>query len=321
MKKIWQYLFCFSLLLFYSNIISAQSSELETDELIIKSSTPTFINAHYGLNAMTLQNYFDYARLEPDTLRLGDDIRFSILDGERLAINTALMIPGQFTTLDLDNLIFKTLGTGLGREEWQVGRTTDASNPPVSTFRILRFGVAIGGGATVQTGLAIRGSDMYVGIGTTTPAQKLDVDGNARFQSVGSGAFHRALNLTSDGTLTTSTSDLRLKENIKNLENPLEKVLALRGVAFNWKNDEEAGRRIGVIAQEVEKIMPELVFSNPVDGYLGVRYQELTALLIEAIKQQQRLIKDQEKKIGELEKVQARLDQIERRLGLTCLTN
>lgn len=131
-----------------------------------------------------------------------------------------------------------------------------------------------------------------------------------------SGTVPRSLVGTSDGTLTTSSSDLRLKENITAIENALQKTLALRGVTFNWKNDQDQEDRIGVIAQEVEKIIPELVFTNEVDGYKGVRYQELSALLIEAIKEQQMILENQQQKIRELEKMSTRLDQLEMQLGV-----
>jgi len=130
----------------------------------------------------------------------------------------------------------------------------------------------------------------YVGIGTTTPSQALDVLGSGRFSAVGSGTYASALNITSDGTLTTSTSDARLKTNIENIDSALEKVLQLRGVYFNWKEDENGQRMTGMIAQEVMEVMPELVFMNKVDGYYGINYGEATGLLVEAIKEQQKQI-------------------------------
>lgn len=133
-------------------------------------------------------------------------------------------------------------------------------------------------------------SSGYLGIGTSTPTQALDVLGSGRFSAVGSGTYASALNITSDGTLTTSTSDARLKTNIENIDSALEKVLQLRGVYFNWKEDENGQRMTGMIAQEVMEVMPELVFMNKVDGYYGINYGEATGLLIEAIKEQQKQI-------------------------------
>jgi len=129
-----------------------------------------------------------------------------------------------------------------------------------------------------------------VAINTVTPTQTLDVNGNARFRSIGSGTYVGAVNRTSDGTLTTATSDIRLKENITPLESSLNKILRLQGINFSWKSDPSRTRKIGFIAQDVEKILPELVFTNDVDGYKGINYAEITAVLTEAMKEQQKQI-------------------------------
>jgi hypothetical protein len=79
--------------------------------------------------------------------------------------------------------------------------------------------------------------------------------------------------------------------------------MAIRGVSFNWITDEQAERKIGFVAQEVEEVLPELVFTNPVDGYKGVNYAEMTAVLTEAVKEQQEQIELQNQKIEQLEKM------------------
>ncbi|GIW60433.1 MAG: hypothetical protein KatS3mg087_1499 [Patescibacteria group bacterium] len=123
-----------------------------------------------------------------------------------------------------------------------------------------------------------------VGIGTTSPTNTLDVDGSARFRSVGtSSSGNVPLYITDTGVLSTSASDKRLKTNINTIDNALDKVLQLRGVTFNWTGDGTRGT--GMIAQEVIDVMPELVFQNPVDGYYGLRYGETSGLLIEATKE------------------------------------
>ena len=85
----------------------------------------------------------------------------------------------------------------------------------------------------------------------------------------------------------------RLKENIIELDNALDKVNNLRGVSFDWKtlSDEEKttihsheGHDIGVIAQEVKEQYPELVEERD-NGYLAVDYKKLTAVLIQAVKE------------------------------------
>jgi len=125
-----------------------------------------------------------------------------------------------------------------------------------------------------------------VGIGTTNPSQKLSVVGNAQFTSVTSGTYAYDLNLTSDGTLTTSASDINLKTNLKLLStSTLDKVLQLKPYNFNWKTDPNGKTDVGLIAQDVENIFPEITFTNSVDGYKGINYSRLPVFLVSAIQE------------------------------------
>lgn len=81
-----------------------------------------------------------------------------------------------------------------------------------------------------------------------------------------------------------SSSDRRLKENIKPIDNALERVLKLNGVSFNMIGQEKT--KIGVIAQDTEEYLPEVVYDNE-SGNKSVTYGNITAILIEAIKEQQ----------------------------------
>jgi len=89
---------------------------------------------------------------------------------------------------------------------------------------------------------------------------------------------------------TSDTSDVRLKKNIRPLESSLNKISNLQGVNYEWKTDEypdfglNEGKQIGLIAQDVEKELPELV-SEDKDGYKAVSYTKLTAVLVEAVKE------------------------------------
>ncbi|WP_339795116.1 tail fiber domain-containing protein, partial [uncultured Imperialibacter sp.] len=95
--------------------------------------------------------------------------------------------------------------------------------------------------------------------------------------------------LTIDGSGTFSTSDIRLKENIRPLENPLDKILATEGLSYNYKAESSQDVHFGVIAQEIEKLFPHMVKENQ-QGFKTVNYTELIPVLIEAIKEQQKLI-------------------------------
>jgi hypothetical protein len=95
-------------------------------------------------------------------------------------------------------------------------------------------------------------------------------------------------------TQFTATSDISLKENVITIENALEKVLSLRGVEYD--RIEGGDHQIGVIAQEVEKIIPEVVYGDEIKS---VAYANMVGLLIEAIKEQQKEIEELKKKFNE----------------------
>ena len=109
---------------------------------------------------------------------------------------------------------------------------------------------------------------------TTDSAVTLQHNSATKLNTTSSG-------VTVSGTLTatevTATSDERLKSDIKTIDNALDKVMNMRGVSFT----KQAEKGIGVIAQEVEKIIPEVVHTNE---YKSVAYGNLVGVLIEAIK-------------------------------------
>ena len=111
------------------------------------------------------------------------------------------------------------------------------------------------------------------------------VNGSTEFRFEADGDFH------ADGDVialsTTISSDRKLKENIEVIPNALDKVQALNGVSFDWKKTGE--KSAGVIAQEVQEVLPEAVKEvTPVgggDSHLSVNYHALTSILIESIKE------------------------------------
>ena len=101
------------------------------------------------------------------------------------------------------------------------------------------------------------------------------------------------------------SSDERLKDNIVVIENANDKVLQLRGVEFDWnENSKHEGHDVGVIAQDVEKVLPELV-KNRKDGYKAVDYEKIVALLIESNKEL----------INKNTELQSRIEKLESKLG------
>ena len=113
-------------------------------------------------------------------------------------------------------------------------------------------------------------------------------------------------------------SDYRLKKEIVPINNALKDVLKLQGVRFSWKPDEAniiqdlpSGSQIGFIAQDIEKVFPELETTDT-NGYKLLDYAKLTPILVEAIKEQQVQIDFLKQQNIEL---QARLEALDRRIG------
>ncbi|MCP4124923.1 MAG: tail fiber domain-containing protein, partial [Bacteroidetes bacterium] len=126
----------------------------------------------------------------------------------------------------------------------------------------------------------VSGSDMYssvsgnIGIGTTTPGYKLQVGES------GDGTQARA-------NAWNTFSDLRWKRDLAIIDDPLEKLEQLYGYYYYWNRDKkDQSRQVGVVAQEVETVLPEIV-STDAEGMKSVDYTKLTAVLIEAVKELQ----------------------------------
>ena len=97
------------------------------------------------------------------------------------------------------------------------------------------------------------------------------------------------------------TSSLAHKTNVKTYENALETVKKLRGVRFNWKDSGKPS--VGLIAEEVDKVIPEVVAHNDKDA-TGVNYDSLVGVLVEAVKEQDEIIQAQQRAIQDLQEQQ-----------------
>lgn len=154
-----------------------------------------------------------------------------------------------------------------------------------------------GGSGSIANGETsfVHGSDsIAIGIGTivlgnsitgttdnTTYVDQLNI------KTIGSTAFANDIRIDANGNLTTNTSDERLKENITPLSEALLTINALQGVSYQWK-DRNAGTdavRLGFIAQQVNSVDSRLVFTNPVDEYMGIHIDGIIPLLVEAVKE------------------------------------
>ncbi len=180
-------------------------------------------------------------------------------------------------------------GAAADQKKWQNYASTtglnftalnDAENAETFWLQVAR------GAGTAITSVTFPSGN--VGIGTTAPAALLHVNGTA---GNGTGVW-------------SNLSDRRLKRDSEPIQNALETVNQLQPVSFRWKDakkDAEYGRVRGLIAQDVEKILPEWIKTDP-DGYKRLEPIGVDALLIEAIKEQQKQIEELKEKIARLEK-------------------
>jgi len=237
-----------------------------------------------------------YGEFDNDVFQINGDLRVDISNGT----NSTLRMKGtngnfneviKYSSLTNDCVMGSVSGSG--------GRLFLRSNGS-SNFSIIENG--------------------NVGIGTIAPTEKLEVNGEAlvlgdiqtNANALVSGELiiyslptngSTDLRVNAFGVLSTSTSDRRLKTEIYTFQNALSKLLKLRGVSFNWKDEKDAGTQLGVIAQEVHDVIPEIVTQN--GKYLGVDYSELSAVFIEAVKEQQKIIEQQQL---EIEKRKTKID-------------
>ena len=160
-------------------------------------------------------------------------------------------------------------------------------------------GTAGSGGTSGTNGTAgsggTSGTNGTAGSGGTSGG--FTTNSNAQVNSLGVGvaASGTTGEIRATGDITGFySSDIRLKENISPIENSLDKIKAISGNTFDWKSGFEqyhshTGKDVGVIAQEIQSILPEIVTERE-SGYLAVDYIKIIALLIEAIKEQQKQI-------------------------------
>jgi hypothetical protein len=170
---------------------------------------------------------------------------------------------------------------------WEILANGSSSN----NLQFYSYGSGTGMTLT-HTGLA--------GIATTTPASALSVQGSI----LSSALYGGATNVTVDanGNLIRDPSDERLKENIEglNASSSLAAVLALRGVGFDWRDEDTYGpqREVGFIAQEVAEVIPEAVSGG--GEYLSLNTRPIVAVLVEAVKEIWRVVAELAEKVEEI---------------------
>ncbi len=216
------------------------------------------------------------------------------------------------STLGTANQVLK-MNSGGTAIEWGAPVSSSLSIP-ATTGDILYYNgtswVVLNTPGTSAGGAGVRYALTLPNAGTGTPSWQatdaFSVSGDGMGNCVASTNINlNSFNLTGTGNINISgritsngiqeTSDARFKKNVKSISNVLSKVLSVQGVSYNWKKEEFPHKsfgtktELGFIAQDLEQIFPELVETDS-DGYKSVQYSHMVPVLLEAIKEQQKLI-------------------------------
>ena len=167
----------------------------------------------------------------------------------------------------------------------------------VANDPLFEIGIGFSGGSPSNAITVLKNGN--VGIGIINPNVSLDVNGSIEYT----------------GTIT-DVSDERLKENFIDIDNPIQRLQSIKGYSYNMKNDPSKRRENGVIAQDVQKVFPEMVsIIDEENGYLGVSYIQLIPVLLEAIKEQQTIINAQKAELNALSHEMKKLKDLTLRIN------
>ena len=151
-------------------------------------------------------------------------------------------------------------------------------------------GTSFDGGSNITIPNLVSGSSQITLSSTTGGTTASNVQFNSLGIGMAASATAGRIDATND-VVAFSSSDIRFKENIKPIENAIDKIRKISGNTYDWKEENKVehgyeGNDVGVIAQEIEAVLPQLVQTRE-SGFKAVKYDKLVALLIEGIKEQQ----------------------------------
>tara|TARA_A100001201_G_scaffold24718_1_gene27972 strand:+ start:2924 stop:5062 length:2139 start_codon:yes stop_codon:yes gene_type:complete len=251
-----------------------------------------------SVGVVTAANYFNVA-----------NINLPLNSGAEAGVITARMLKGINIDSNGDIIQMRHADfTGVCSATQFVGDGSGLNNI-LTGVGLATEGGYVGSGATTLDfrgpGLGVVTVDVASGLGTVTIEGGRDIDevgaanqvlykDNNNVATSSANLQFNGTNLTCAGTVTAN-SDERLKENVRTIDDALNKVRSLRGVEYDHKKTRD--HCLGLIAQEVEEVIPDVVYEDAL-GTKSVAYQNIVALLIEAVKDQQRQIDELKRQLG-----------------------
>jgi hypothetical protein len=276
---------------FRSGSQQAVVSYIKGDVTIASDGTATIAGNSVALGTDTTGDYVA-------TINPGAGLTGGATSGEGVA-HTLAVGAGDGISVSADAVALNTGSTHFTNgarvtvANWVSGEVSINPNTGVATLVI----------PTLSRASNILGTANQIIVGGVTPTgaftaslslpQDIATTSNVRFGSLGIGVNASGTSGRIDAAndiVAYSSSDRRFKENIKPIPNALTKILRIGGYEFDWISNVELhgheGHDVGVIAQEIEEVLPELVQTRE-SGYKAVKYDKLVALLIEGMKEQQ----------------------------------
>jgi hypothetical protein len=259
----------------------------------------------FGTNGMTIAGTYPAVGLQS-----GSQNWLMYSDGNLHIYNAAGPYPAN---TGVDRLIISSAGkVGIGTTALATDTLTVAGG--IYCSGLAHGNAAIYGLNPMYQGKGVFGQSDDRGYGVYGFATGTGSEGVHGESTYGVGVFGKSINNYNyaglfDGSVYVTGaiyeySDLRAKKDVATIPSALDKILALRGVYFNWQKPQgmhSDRRQVGVIAQEIEQVFPELVNTNKETGSKSVNYNGLVAPLIQAVKEQQDTIKTLESRLAALE--------------------
>lgn len=284
------------------------------------TDTPSFFNAgrlpftNTAGNALTDSSSLTF---NGDTMQITSSVDQPALrlNAASVSTNSVLALSGPLSTTVNNGKVFQVgvaaeaFGRGQFFTDGSYGIGSGAATRDTFFSRVATSTLLVSSDRTTS-GLATLSVSGKIAVGTTTPDQALDVIGTIQSSVLLGGSV--GLSTDANGNIIRTPSDERLKTNIQTIENPLDTLLALRGVQYEWLDKDRFGTEaeIGFIAQEVDMQLPEVVRKG--GDYWSLNTANIVAVVVEAMKEMWVTITGNQERIELLE---ARVSALESAQG------